>query len=91
MTFTAEEEKLLLQVVNSVAQRSSNLSWTSCTNPPESEGEYLITWTSSFSKKRLVAIAEYTFSGVWILDDFMRSYPDVQVLAWMPLPKPYEN
>ena len=68
---------------------------------PEEYGEYLITWTTSSSKKPFIAICEcenttvydhehIRFKVEWLFDDYIKAYPDVEVRAWMPLPKPYK-
>ena len=70
---------------------------------PENHGEYMITWTTSLAKlnnQGFVGIAEYElteefdhennrFKGEWLLDDYIKNYPDVKVTAWRPLPEPY--
>ena len=69
---------------------------------PKEYGEYLITWTTSQSKRPFIAICECEisnlynfeknrFDAVWLLDDYIKNYPDVEVIAWMPLPKSYES
>jgi hypothetical protein len=71
--------------------------------PPEEYGEYMITWTTSLAtlnNKGLIGIAEYEltgefdhennrFKGEWLIDDYIKNYPDVKVTAWRPLPEPY--
>jgi hypothetical protein len=71
---------------------------------PEEYGEYLITWTTSmntYPHNAFIAICEYEvtseydhehyrFKGEWLLDDYIKNYPDVKVIAWMPLPDPYK-
>lgn len=72
---------------------------------PEEYGEYMITWTTSHSmvngKYGFLGIAEYElsgeydhennrFKGEWLLEDYIKNYPDVKVTAWMPLPEPYK-
>lgn len=72
---------------------------------PEEYGEYMITWTTSHSmvngKYSLLGIAEYElsgeydhennrFRGEWLLEDYIKNYPNVKVTAWMPLPEPYK-
>ena len=67
---------------------------------PGEYGEYMITWTTSMCKKELLGIAEYEitsewdceknrFKGNWIVEEYINNYPDVEVIAWMPLPEPY--
>lgn len=72
---------------------------------PEKYGEYLITWTTSHSmvngKYGFLGTAEYDlsgeydheknrFKGEWLLEDYIKNYRDVKVIAWMPLPEPYK-
>lgn len=73
---------------------------------PEKYGEYMITWTTSYSMVGghhglFLGIAEYEilgeydhennrFKGEWLLEDYVKTYPDVKVIAWMPLPEPYK-
>lgn len=63
---------------------------------PEENGEYLITWTTSQSKRPFIVISEgevtseYDHEFEWLLEDYVKNYPDVKVIAWMPLPKPYK-
>ena len=77
--------------------------WIPCKDgEPEEYGEYRITWTTSVSKKRFIGDAEYEvsgewnakqdrFKGEWILDDYIKNYPDVKVIAWKPLEEPYRE
>lgn len=69
---------------------------------PEEYGEYLITWITSQSKRPFIAICECEISStynheknrfdvVWLLDDYIKAYPDVEVIAWQPLPEPAEE
>ena len=68
---------------------------------PEEYGEYLITWTTSQSKRPFIGISEgevtseydhehNRFKFEWLLDDYVKNYPDVEVIAWMPLPELYK-
>ena len=68
---------------------------------PDEYGEYLITWTTSQSKRPFIGISEgevtseydhehYRFKFEWLLEDYIKNYHDVKVIAWMPLPEPYE-
>lgn len=75
--------------------------WIPCNDRlPEAYGEYLITWTTSQSKRPFIAICEGEITGEydhennrfkfeWLLDDYIKAYPDVEVIAWMPLPEPW--
>lgn len=70
---------------------------------PEGYGEYMITWTTSNSLARdggFLGTAEYDltgeydhennrFKGEWLLEDYVKNYKDVKVIAWMPLPETY--
>ena len=31
------------------------------------------------------------YKGEWLLEDYVKNYPDVKVIAWMPLPEPYKE
>lgn len=66
---------------------------------PEEYGEYLITWTTSQSKRPFIGISEgevtseydhehNRFKFEWLLADYVKNYPDVKVIAWMQLPEP---
>lgn len=68
---------------------------------PEEYGEYLITWTTSQSKRPFIGISEgevtseydhehNRFKFKWLLEDYVKNYPDVEVVAWMPLPELYK-
>ena len=77
--------------------------WIPCSERlPEEYGEYRITWTTSASKKRFVGDAEYEvtdewddkrndFKGEWLLDDYIKAYPDVKVIAWKPIEEPWKG
>lgn len=77
--------------------------WIPCSERlPEEYGEYRITWTTSASKNRLIGDAEYEvtgewdevngrFKGEWLLDEYIKSYPNVEVLAWKPLEEPWKG
>ena len=77
--------------------------WIPCSErEPEKYGEYRITWTTSASKKRFIGDSEYEvtdvwdadhyrFKGEWLLDDYVKNYPDVKVIAWKPLEEPYRK
>ena len=68
---------------------------------PEEYGEYRITWkTSSDPGKRFIGDAEYEpgfewddahdrFKGEWLLEDYIKIYPNVEVIAWKPIGEPY--
>lgn len=77
--------------------------WIPCSERlPEEYGEYRITWTTSASKNRLIGDAEYEvtgewdevnerFKGEWLLDEYIKNYPNVEVLAWKPLEEPWKG
>ena len=69
---------------------------------PEEYGEYLITWTCLQCKGSFIAICEVDitdeydhehgrFKVEWLLDTYIKEvFTDVEVIAWMPLPEPYD-
>lgn len=72
--------------------------WIPCSERLPSEcDEFLITWTASATNEPLLAFAEYepdaflVSGGKWYLEDDMREFKDVDVIAWMPLPKPWKG
>ena len=78
--------------------------WIPCSERlPEEYGEYRITWvTSCAPSKRFIGDSEYEvtsvwdeerkdFKGEWLLDDYIKHYPDVKVIAWKPLEEPYQE
>ena len=78
--------------------------WIPCSERlPEEYGEYRITWvTSCAPSKRFIGDSEYEitsvwdeerreFKGEWLLDEYIRHYPDVKVIAWKPLEEPYKE
>lgn len=59
---------------------------------PVTEDEVLVTYIVNGNyKKRYVETANY-FNGEWssIYDEYRILYTKIEILAWMPLPKPYE-
>jgi hypothetical protein len=74
--------------------------WIPCSERlPEECDEYMFTWVTSYAPdKRFIGFAEYDGAGEWddtngrwLFEDYIKSYPDVKVLAWMPLPEPYRE
>ena len=78
--------------------------WIPCSERlPEEYGEYRITWITSYApSKRFIGDSEYEitsvwdeerkeFKGEWLLDEYIRHYPDVKVIAWKPLEEPYRE
>lgn len=69
---------------------------------PEEYGEYLITWKNPKYPKSYIGICECEITDVydhehnrfeveWLFDGYItNAYPDSYVIAWQPLPKPYE-
>lgn len=80
-----------LWVLISLGLQSAKVpEWTPVSeSQPEEDGEYLVTWTTSRSKRPLLEICEYS-CGEWNIDNGS-AYSDAQVIAWMPLPKPYRE
>ena len=77
--------------------------WIPCSERlPEEYGEYRITWVTSYApSKRIIGDSEYEvtsvwdeerkdFKGEWLLDEYIKHYPDVKVIAWKPLEEPYQ-
>lgn len=75
------------------------------TEDPEESGEYLITWEAILNGKtyRKLTIAEWETpitndvgdivmeSGAWLFDEWLRSYDELSVVAWMELPDAYDG
>ena len=96
-------EELRVLIAERIINGSFKDKWIPCSVAmPEKYGEYQITWTTSVSKNRLIGAAEYDlsmeydhdnnrFKGEWILDEYIKAYPDVKVIAWRELPEPYRG
>lgn len=67
---------------------------------PEEYGEYMITWIADEFKKPFIGIAECEETNIfdyeknkfkveWLFEDYIKAYTNPRVLAWMPLPEPY--
>jgi hypothetical protein len=79
------------------------MDWIPCSErEPEEYGEYFVTWTTSMQRKPLVAILEcdvtnewddekHRFKVNWLLEEYMKAYPDVKVVAWRELPDAWEG
>lgn len=93
----SEAHRMLIQLPSAQPEQR----WIPCSERiPEKYGEYRITWTTSASEKRFVGDCEYEvysewdavrggFKGQWLLEDYIKAYPDVHVIAWKPLEEPY--
>ena len=93
----------VIETISECVEPSEIPQWIPCSERlPEEYGEYRITWTTSASKKRLIGDSEfevtsewdgehYRFKGEWLLDNYIKNYPDVKVLAWKPLEEPWEG
>ena len=82
--------------LNKVKSADRPQEWIPCSERlPSENDEFLITWTASVTNGPLLAFAEYepddflVSGGKWYLEDDMREFKDVDVIAWIPLPKPY--
>ena len=101
--FTAPDMTVTEFVEDIVPSAEPELQWIPCSERlPKEYGEYRITWTTSASKKRLIGDSEfevtsewdaerYRFKGKWLLDEYIKNYPDVNVIAWKPLEEPWEG
>ena len=97
------DSEKIIEAYNLAIKLLSEQHWIPCSERlPEEYGEYRITWTTSASKKRLIGDSEfevtsewdsehYRFKGEWLLDNYIKNYPDVKVLAWKPLEEPWEG
>ena len=90
-----------LDMAISALEKQEQGDWIPCAERlPEEYGEYRITWKTSLFDNRLIADAEYEpeneydavnreFIGKWLLDDYIKAYSDVEVIAWKPIEDPY--
>ena len=65
-------------------------------NPPEFQNEYLVNWTAKLGGKKVsklfYEICEWTEEEGWITSEIeQRGYTDVEVVAWMFLPEPFDG
>lgn len=66
--------------------------WIPCKDtPPEENDEYMVTWRTSDSKKPFINILEFDLTDGWILEDYMKTYRDVAIVAWRPIPELYKG
>ena len=97
-----DEAKEAFNMAISALEKQEQDRWIPVTDRlPEEYGEYRITWkTSSDPGKRFIGDAEYEpgyewdndhdrFKGEWLLEDYIKIYPNVEVIAWKPLEEPY--
>ena len=97
-----DRTRMVNTALDTVIEAAEETRWIPCSERlPEEYGEYLITWTTSQSKKSYIAICECEitneydyeydrFNVEWVLDDYIEAYRDVEVIAWLPLPQPYK-
>ena len=73
------------EIIRDVPPMQPEQQWTSCSEgPPKEESEVLV--TTSWND---VCKAWYS-NGKWRAE-FTNEYDDNEILAWMPLPKPYRK
>lgn len=88
--YTPIMETPLWVLVSLGAQSTKISAWIPVSeSQPEEDGEYFVTWITSKSNRPLLEICEYS-CGEWNIDSHGGVYSDAQVIAWMPLPKPYK-
>ena len=93
-----------MKVISELPSAQPEHRWIPCSERmPNEYGEYMFTWVTSYMpNKRFIGIAEYEvtdewdaingrWNGRWLFDSYMKVYPNVKVLAWMPLPKPWKG
>jgi len=91
------------EAIDMLRQSQQEPPWIPCSERlPDEYGEYRITWvTSLVPSKRFIGDSEYEvtsvwdeerkgFKGEWLLDEYIKHYPDVKVIAWKPLEEPYQ-
>lgn len=95
--------KQILTDIRNMPSVESKANWIPVSERlPDKYGEYLITWTTSQSKRPFISICEGECSGLfdyehggfkfeWLLEDYIKAYSDVKVIAWMPLPECYRG
>ena len=99
---TCDLTQEVLDLAISALKKQEQDRWIPVTERlPEEYGEYRITWeTSSDPGKRFIGDAEYEpgyewdndhdrFKGEWLLEDYIKIYPNVEVIAWKPIGEPY--
>ena len=100
--YSEESHTAMMMAIDALSSSENPNKWIPVNERlPEEYGEYLITWTTSQSKRPFIGISEgeetleydhehNRFKFKWLLDDYIKVYPNVEVIAWMPLPEPYE-
>ena len=74
-----------IETIKTLPSAQLEQQWTSCSErPPEEESEVLV--TTSWND---VCKAWYS-NGKWRAE-FINEYDDDEILAWMPLPEPYQK
>ena len=98
-TPSEEDIQAYIDAAPSVTQKSE---WIPVSERlPDEYGEYLVTWKTNDSSTPFISVCEYEtsyeydvekhrFKGEWLVDDYILVHSDYEVVAWMPLPKPYE-
>lgn len=79
-----------IEIVKQEAELYNN-GWIPCSERlPEIVGRYLVTalWGDGNFKKYSVYDAVYGSDGIWHVQDYVPA--PYKVLAWQPLPEPYE-
>ena len=102
----ADNKEATQMAIEALEQEKTNCSefpnnWIPCSERlPEEYGEYLVTYKSD-GKQIFMDIIEYEmsyefdheknrFKGIWLFADDWQAL-DSEVIAWMPLPKPYQK
>lgn len=92
-----EQMKKVLKVVKAQPPAQTEQQWIPCApeTMPENNDEVFVTYTVNGKKQRYVETAtwydgdEGYWSSPW--DEYRVPGTKVEVIAWMPLPKPYKE
>lgn len=92
----SEEVVLLddvLSILMTLINEKNDKDWIPVTKKlPEKQDEYLVTWKMSNVDTLFLQILEYDIlDKTWILEEYMKTYKDVEITAWKPLPQPYKE
>lgn len=98
------DEDMIERIKIGIKKLPEAQQWIPCkVRIPEEYGEYRITWvTSAAPGKRFIGDAEFEVTGVWdnehdrfkgewLLDEYIKNYTDVEVIAWKTLEDPWEG